>query len=95
MRFRGVTATVRIVTVGAVLLAGGVALAGTAAPSLGVHLRITGACQVDSGAVFAGARRPGVSCRQQTPHAVSVTREGGPEQAIGSATGTRVVTLTF
>ena len=99
MHFRRLTTVVRA----ALLAAGlggavGLAQAGTAAPSFGVHLRITGTCQVDSQAVFEGTLRPGVACRAGTPHAVRVTREPLPlsQDATPSVDGRAiVVTLTF
>lgn len=99
MRFRGATTVVRAVLVAAGLVGlVGLAQAGAAAPAFGVHLRITGGCQVDSQRVFEGRLQPAVACRAGTPHAVRVGREPLPlsRQAAPSPDGRAVVvTLTF
>jgi hypothetical protein len=97
-RFRQVTKVVRAVLPAALLGLAGLAQAGSAAPAFGVHLRITGGCQVDSQAVFYGTLAPAVACRAGTPHSVRVAREALPvsRHEAPSADGLAiVVTLTF
>lgn len=86
-------------------LAAGTVLAGTGATSFGVSLRVTGACEVDSGPVVAGGagtalRRPEVRCARPLPQAISVTREPYSQALPAAVTATelgdvQVVTLTF
>lgn len=99
MGFRGTATAFRAGLLGLALLgAMGGALAATTSAGLGVYLRITGACQVDSRAVFADAAPPRVACREDTPYAVQLQREPLPLPEQGTFVpggSTRVVTLVF